>query len=367
MNTYSIPYLDLSVKDPELKAALLQSVEKVLDHGRIITGPEHQAFEEKIARYCEREHAIGMGSGTKALYLALLAMDIQTGDEVITTPLTWVATTNAITLTGATPVFVDVEDDLNINADLIEAAITPRTKAILPVHFTGQVCDMSKIMDIAHRHDLMVIEDAAQAFGARYEGHPAGSFGHAGCFSMNPMKTLNAYGEAGAVVTDSSCLRDRLLSLRHSGVINREDCHQPSINARLDTIQAAMLLVSLKYVQNKIDKRRKVAKTYQEEFEGILDCTQEKVGRYHCYYNFNVFPERREDLIEFLSSKGVETKIQHPLLMTQHTAYKGQFDAHVPLAEKLVKRLVSIPAHENMTSGDIEYVASCVREFHGVK
>lgn len=366
MIKHTVPYLDLTVKDPGLKAELLQAVEAVLDHGRIIAGPEHQQFEDEFATYCGRDYAIGMSSGTSALYLTMLGLDIQVGDEVITTPMTWVATTNAITLAGGVPVFVDVEEDLNINANLVEAAITSRTKAILPVHFTGQVCDMSKIMNIANKHNLLVVEDAAQAFASRFEDRPAGSFGHAACFSMNPMKTLNAYGEAGVVVTDSIELRDKLLSLRHAGVVNREDCHQPSINARLDTIQAAMLLVNMKHVLGKVEKRREHAAFYQKAFEGVVDCTQEKTGRYHTYYNFNIYLSCREELIDFLSSKGVETKIQHPLLMTQHTAYKDKLTAHIPVAEAMVKKLVSLPAHENMTVDEVKYVATCVREFYGV-
>ena len=197
-----VPFLDLTISNPILKKELLSSIDRVFSHGRIILGPEVQQFEEKIAEYCNRKFAVGTNSGTDALYFALRSLNIGTNDEVITTPLSWIATVNAIVLTGAKPVFVDIKNDLNINPDLIEDAITDKTKAILPVHFTGNMCDMIKINDLAQRNNLIVVEDAAQAFGSKLNDKPSGSFGDIACFSMNPMKVLNAYGEAGAIVTD---------------------------------------------------------------------------------------------------------------------------------------------------------------------
>ena len=230
-----IRYRNLSVSDPKLKAELLAAVEQVLDHGWLLLGPEHQEFEKVVADYCGRRHGIGMSSGTDALYFALKALEVGPGDEVIVTPLSWIATVNAIVLNGATPVFVDIDDSLNINADLIEAAITSATKAILPVHFTGRMCEIERIAAIADAHKLHLIEDGAQAFGASANGRMCGSFGILSCFSMNPMKVFNAYGEAGAVLTDDDDLKDRLHSLRYAGTINKQDCHTPSLNGRLDT------------------------------------------------------------------------------------------------------------------------------------
>ena len=363
--TMEIPYLDLSIKDPALKAELMEAVERVLDHGRFILGPEHQQFEEEVAGYCHRRFAAGVGSGTDALYLSLRALDMGPGDEVITTPLTWVATVNAIQLCGATPVFADIGEDLNMDADKIEAAITPRTKVILPVHFTGQMCDMDAIIKLAEKRGLTVIEDAAQAFGARDHGRPAGSFGLMGCFSMNPMKVLNGLGEAGAIVTDDEAIVERLRSLRYAGTVDREDCHWPSINGRLDTLQAAVLRVNLKHLDAKIEARRKVAEAYRQALDGVVECAKEKDGFRHSYYCFTIFTGRRQALREFLAAKGVETKIQHPLLMTQHTAYRGKFKADIPVAERLVERILCLPAHEDMTPGGIDYVASSILEFLG--
>ena len=305
-----VRYRDLSVKNPDLKKKLLQSVDRVLSHGQIMLGPEVGQFERKIAKLCHKKYAVGMNSGTDALYLALRSLNIGPGDEVITTPLSWVATLNSIILVGASPVFVDISEDLNINIDLIEKAITPRTKAIMPVHFTGKLCAMPRMQEIASKHGVALIEDAAQAFGAHINGAVAGSFGKIGCFSMNPMKVLCAYGEAGVVVTDEEDLYEKLLSLRYAGTINKEDCHYPSLNGRLDTIQAAMLLVNLKYVNQTIARHREIAKQYTDRLRDVVTCPQDD-GTCHVYYSYTIITDKRDELKEYLYSKGVETKIQH--------------------------------------------------------
>jgi len=285
---------------------------------------------------------------------------------VFTTPLTCIATENAIYLCGATPVFVDIGPDLNINADLIDEAITPRTKIILPVHFTGKLCDMTKIVEIAERNNVILVEDAAQAFGASFNGRMAGSFGQINCFSMNSMKVLNSYGEAGAVVTNDEGLRDKMLSLRYAGTINAEDCHIPSLNGQIDTIQAAMLLVSLRYYEDKVDRRRKMADFYSQALGEVVSCPKEEPGYHDVYYTYTIVAERRDQLREFLASKGIETKIHHPILMPYHTAYRDILPKpNIPMAEKQVARIVSIPSHENITLDEAEYVASSIREFYG--
>lgn len=358
-----VPFLDLAIKDADFRAELLDAVDGVLRHGRFIMGPEHDRFEDAIADYCGRRHCVGVGSGSDALYLTLRALDIGPGDEVITTPLTWVATTNAIVLTGATPVFVDIADDLNIDAGRIEAAVTERTKAILPVHFTGQMCDVDAIAAIAERHGLHLVEDAAQAFGAAYKDRKAGAFGVASCFSINPMKVFNGFGEAGAVTTDDAALADRLRALRYAGTINKEDCHWPSINGRLDTVQAAMLLKNLPRVAGKIEARRRVAARYRDRLDGAVVCPVEKPGHYHSYYSFTVLADHRDALRDHLANHGVETKVMHPILMPYHTAYKGRFDADIPNAEALVAKILCLPAHEDMTGEAVDYVAQCIKDF----
>ena len=359
---WKVPYRDLSIKDSILKEELLLAVENVLSHGRIILGPEVAEFERQISSFCKRRYAVGMNSGTDALYLSLRSLDIGPGDEVITTPLSWIATLNAITLTGATPVFVDIGDDLNINADLIESAITPKTKAILPVHFTGKICDMEKIIAIAYKHKLFVVEDAAQAFGARRDGIGAGSFGNIGAFSMNPMKVLCGYGEAGAVVTDDKDIYDKLISLRYAGTINKEDCHFPSLNGRLDTIQAAMLLVNLKYLKEKIKRTQEIAQKYTRSLKDIVICPQDD-GTSNVYYSYTIMTPRRDELKDYLESKGIETKIQHPILMPYHAAYKNRYQPKIPNAQRLVNQILCIPNEEILQTEQIDYVIAVIKEF----
>ena len=361
-----IPFLDLSVKDAALKSRLLSAVDAVLTHGRIVLGPEVEQLEGRLADYCQRRYAVGVNSGTDALYLALRALEIGPGDEVITTPLSWIATANAIAMCGATPVFVDIAEDLNIDPELIEGAITPRTRAVLAVHFTGKMCDVELISQIADRHGIHLVEDAAQSFGARFNDSMAGSFGTVSAFSMNPMKVFNAYGEAGAVVTDDEKLRDRLVSLRYAGTVDREDCHFPSLNGRIDTIQAAMLLVSLEQIEDKISRRRAVAKLYGEVLGDAVVCPKEGEGYFDVYYTYTILAERRDELKRYLETKGIETKIQHPILMPYHTAYRAGQRPEIPVAEHLVQRILCIPAHEDIERGEAEYVADCIREFYGV-
>ena len=357
-----VTYRDLRVKDAGLKDELMQSVDKVLTHGRIILGPEVEEFEKQASKFCQKKFGVGMNSGTDALYLALRSLDIGPGDEVITTPLSWIATLNAIVLCGATPVFVDISEDLNINSELVEQAITDRTKAIVPVHFTGKMCDIKKIAEIAKKHGIYLIEDAAQSFGAHIDGGIAGSFGDIGCFSMNPMKVLCAYGEAGLTVTDDEKLYEKMLSLRYAGTVNKENCYYPSLNGRLDTIQAAMLIVGLKYLEDKTERRRKIADIYTEALSDIVACPKDD-GTHHVYYSYTIVTDRRDELQEYLSSKGVETKVQHPILMPFHKAYCDKFKCNVPVAEKLVKQILCLPNQEDLSQEEVEHVIDSVKGF----
>jgi len=364
MNSIShkkIPYLDLSVKSDKKRKQLLHVVDKLLQHGRIVEGPEQIEFESVIAELCNSEYALGVGSGSDALYLALRAIDLGPGDEVIVSPLSWIATVNAIVLCGATPVFVDIDNDLNIDVNLIEAAITDNTKVILPVHYTGRMCNMDAINLLAKKYSIFVVEDAAQAFGASYNGIKAGSSGHIGAMSMNPMKVLSAYGEAGIVLTDDENIAESLKSLRYAGVVDKTDCITPSINAKMDTLQAAMLLVELEYIDQKIARRREIAKFYNERLTNKVECPIERTEELSVYYNYVIQTGDRESLMNYLNQKNIETKIHYPILMPQHTAFKNQYgDCQIPVAQSAVKKIISIPSHENLTDADIEYVADSI-------
>jgi dTDP-4-amino-4,6-dideoxygalactose transaminase len=362
-----VRYLDLRVNDQVHKEQLLAAMDNVLSHGVLVLGPEVKEFEDRVAESCCRKYAVGVSSGTDALYVALRALGIGPGDEVITTPLSWIATLNAIVVAGATPVFADIGHDLNMNADLIEDLITKRTKAIIPVHYTGRMCDMEQIGHIAENKNLVVIEDAAQSFKSSLAGRPAGSFGKIACFSMNAMKVFHSYGEAGAVVTDDEEVKDRMIALRYGGTLNREDCHYPSLNFRIQTLQAALLLVEYTRIDKIIARRREIAKVYNDALQDVVECPRENPGSVHVYYTYTIQADRRNELQAHLTRRGVETKIHHAILMPYHTAYKGKYEQAIPEAERIHKRILSIPNHEKLSEHEIDYVISSIREFYGVR
>ena len=358
-----VPFLDLRITDEQEKKELLEAVDKVFSHGRIVLGPEVKEFEDRVAASCGRGLGVGVNSGTDALYLALRAAGIGAGDEVITTSLSWVATANAIALTGATPVFADIQDDLNIDPASIETLITKKTKAIVPVHYTGKVCRMDRIMPLALKHYLLVIEDASQAFDASYQGGKSGSFGTMGVFSMNAMKVFASCGEAGMIVLDDKKIYERLISLRYNGTINREECVEVSLNGRLDTLQAAILLKRMPRVKGIITRRRQIALQYMQLLQGCVDLPREQAGETDVYYTFTIKTPRRDELKKYLEECGIETKIQHPILMPDQPAFAGKSYGSYPNASRLVKTILCLPANEKLSSDAIEYVAQCVRKF----
>lgn len=358
-----VPFLDLRVTDPDLKAEMLRGIEAVLDHGRVLLGPEVAAFEEQLAGYCGVRHAIGVGSGTDALLLAALAAGLGPDDEVIMPCLSFVGTANGITMSGARPVFCDVTADLVMDPNRAEERISPRTRAIMPVHFTGRLADMAALEDLCRRRGLMLIEDAAPAIGADFQGRRAGSFGRLGCLSLNPMKVLNALGEAGAVLTDDDSLRDRLLALRYNGMVDKESCHFPSVNARLDTLQAAALLPRLARLEAAIARRRAVAARYDQALAGLARLPERRPGYRDVYYTYTIRTPRREALATALAGDGIETRIQHPRIIPQHPAY-AEADLS-PYSEALaaVAEVLCLPCHENMSDEQADWVAERTRTF----
>lgn len=358
-----VPFLDLRIIDDKLRQDILTAIEKVLLHGPVVLGPEVYELEKRVADYCSRKYAVGVGSGTDALFLGLKALGIGPGDEVITTPLSWIATANAIVLTGATPVFADISDDLNIDPDSIEELITERTKAILPVHFTGKICRMDEIMKIADQYGLMVIEDAAQAFGALYHGRRAGSFGVIACFSMNPMKIFGACGDAGMILTDDENIYNKLKALRHNGMVDRTKCIEISLNGRMDTLQAVILLEKLNYLDDIIYKRRERANWYREMLYDVVILPEEKKDEFDIYYTYTIKTTFRDELMHFLNVHGIETQIQHKCLIPLQPAYRTCAKGSFENAKGLVKQILSIPVNETLSKDDIYYVAGCIRKF----
>ena len=351
--------------DAAQRQRLLSAIDTVLQHGRLVLGPEVQELERRVAARCGRKYAVGVDSGSTALLLGLRSVAIGPGDEVITTPLSWIATANAIAVAGATPVFADIGDDLNLDPTRVRELVTPRTRAIVPVHWTGKVCRMHALMEIADRHGLAVVEDAAQAFDASRHGRKAGSFGEVGCFSMNAMKVFAACGDAGMVVTDREDVYQRLLALRYNGTVNREKCVDVSLNGRLDTVQAAILLQRLEHVEGIIERRREVAGWYGEHLEGVVETPREAPGERDAWYTYTIRADRRDELKAFLESRGIETRIHHPYLMPEQPVYREAAQGKFPNAQRLVSRVLCLPSTEKITRAEVEYVAACIREFYG--
>ena len=363
-----VPYVDISAQHTPIKDELLAAMSRVIDHGQFILGDEVTEFEEKFSTLCEASYAVGVNSGTDALVFALKALGIGPGDEVITPPNSFVASASCIALVGATPVFADVLESYNMSPVCLEKAITPKTKAVLPVHLTGRPADMDRIMEVAKRYNLYVIEDCAQAVGAEYKGQKVGSLGDIGCFSLHPLKTLNACGDGGVITTNDSGIRQVLTTLRNIGLETRDNCVAWSNNSRLDTLQAAILLVKLKYLEKWTDARRANALVYQERLSGIREFQVPKDQKYEraVYHTFVALADRRDGLQQHLSNKGIGTAIHYPVpIHLQDVAQSlGHKSGSFPVAEAQADRIISLPIYPEMDQQQLIYVADCVRSFY---
>ncbi len=366
--TLDIPFVNLAAQHVALRDDLLKAVARVLEHGQFILGPEVTEFEQRFAAMCGLRHAIGVGNGTDALVLGLRALNIGPGDEVITVPNSFVSTVSAIVMVGARPVFVDTGDDLNIDVGQIDAAISARTRALLPVHLTGRPADMGPLMKIAGARRLHVVEDAAQATGATQNGRAAGSFGTVGCFSFHPLKTLNACGDGGVVVTDDPQLAERLRLMRNIGLKTREECVEWSGNSRLDTLQAAMLLVKLQYVNEWVEARRANARAYCRLLADVpqLELPKERPNERAAYHTFVIQAERRDALSAFLASRGIRTAIHYRVPIHLHPVSRslGYRRGAFPAAERQAERILSLPIYPELTSDQLAYIAATIRDFY---
>ena len=361
-----IPFLNLSAQFASIREELLPAVAEVLEGAHYVLGPKVKDFEDAFASYCGASHAIGVNNGTSALHLALVAADIGSGDEVITTPLTFMATAAAILYAGATPVFVDIDrESRNMDPALIEAAITPRTKAILPVHLYGQMADMPRISAIAEKYGLLTIEDAAQAHGAEWNGKRAGSWGHMACFSFYPGKNLGACGEAGAVVTSDDALAARLRSLRDWGQEGRYNHVLPGFNARMEAVQGAVLGVKLRYLEQWTERRRAIAAMYDKELSAVpgLALPVQSPSARHVYHIYAVRIPDRTGLQRRLAELGVGTGIHYPQAVHQLTCYKAMpFAQGVwPQAEKCAAEVLSLPMCPMLADEDVLRVCDAIK------
>ena len=365
MSTTRIPFLDVAAAYAELQEELDEAVRKVMSSGQFILGPEVTAFEEDFAAYCEVDHAIGVGSGLDALRLILLGYGVGNGDEVLVPSNTFIATWLAVTQAGATPVPVE-PDPLthNVTAEGVEAALTDATKAIMPVHLYGQPADMDAIAALGRERGIPVIEDAAQAQGARYRGRRAGSLGDAAGFSFYPGKNLGAVGDAGAVTTDDPELADRIRMLRNYGSKVKYHHDLPGMNSRLDSVQAAALRVKLRHLDDWNERRRAVAARYLERLDGIDGLTLPAAPDWAepVWHLFVVRHPRRDALQERLAEAGVDTIIHYPIPPHLTGAYAAEFEgAALPVAERLADEVLSLPMGPQLPLDDADRVAEAVR------
>jgi dTDP-4-amino-4,6-dideoxygalactose transaminase len=366
MSAFIVPYTFFQGKNGPIREKLVQAFESVLDSGRYIMGPETQEFEKEFAGYCETARAVGMADGTSALHIVLRALGIGPGDEVITAPNSFIASAASIDLVGATPVFADVREDLNIDPAKVEAAITERTRAIMPVHLTGRPARMKEIMEIAKARDLFVIEDAAQAVGAKLEGRKVGSWGTAACFSLHPLKNLHAFGDGGMVTTNDSSLADQVAKMRNHGLRNRQDCDFFGFNARLDELQAALLRVQLRELEGWTGERRRLALRYNHLLKPFVTVPEENPGEYCVFQTYVAQVERRDQLQEFLRTNGVEALVHYPVpIHLQPAAKKLNYtEASFPVASRTCDRILSLPLYPGMTDAQQDLVAELIAKFY---
>lgn len=366
----NVPFVDLKAQYGPIASDVDAAMRRVIANADFILGDELRAFERDFAQYCEADFAVGVDSGISALELALRAYDISPGDEVITTTHTFIATVSAVSFTGAQPVLVDIDPQTyTIDPAAAEAAITSRTKAILPVHLYGQAADMDAILDIAKKHNLVVIEDACQAHGGRYKGKRLGSLGDAGCFSFYPAKNLGCYGDGGALVTNKPDIAEKVRMLRNYGQREKYRHEYMAYNRRLDTLQAAILRVKLAHLDDWNAARRKAASLYDEllgDVEGVTTpCACE--DRFHVYHLYVIEHDRRDALMAHLRGSGVSAGLHYPTPVHLQPCYAelGVSEGSLPASERAATRVLSLPMYPEITEEMVRYVCDVVRTSAG--
>jgi dTDP-4-amino-4,6-dideoxygalactose transaminase len=362
-----IPFFDLTKQYASIQSEIDDATARVLKSGWYILGEQVRAFEKEFAAYIGTRHAIGVGSGTEALHLALLALGVGAGDEVITVPNTAVATVAAIELTGARAVLCDVRpDSMLIDIEQLERAITPRTKAVIPVHLFGQSADLNPILQLARAKNIFVLEDCAQAHGATYHGKRVGSYGDIAAFSFYPTKNLGAYGDGGAIVTNDAALAERVNLLRQYGWRERYASDIKGMNSRLDELQAAVLRVKLRHLDAWNAARRERAALYTELLRTVTPPREMAYGQavYHLYV---VQSSQRQSLISHLQARGIGTAIQypHPIHLQPAYANLGYREGDLPVAERLAREILSLPLYPELSLDDVRVAAQAVNEFKG--
>ncbi len=363
----NIPMVDLKAQYHSLKTEMDAAVLRVLEESSFIMGPDVKRLEEEISRYMEVRHAIAVGSGTEALHIALMAAGIGPGDEVIVPTFTFIATSEVVALLGAKPVFADIDAaTFNIDPADVEKKITDRTKALIPVHLYGQSADMDRIMEIAKRHTLLVVEDCAQAMGATWKGIKVGTIGDVGCLSFFPSKNLGGYGDGGMIVTNRDDIGEKAKAIRVHGSSKKYFHHLLGLNSRLDTLQAAILRVKLPHLDRWNEMRRTAAAAYDRALEGTPFITPKVApDAHHVYHQYTIRTPLRNDLQEFLKEKGVASMIYYPLCLHHQEVYRGGGAplCSLPVAERAQDEVLSLPMCPDLTPEQVAYVAGALMEF----
>ena len=362
-----VPYLDLAAQLRPIRAEIDAALAHALDHNTFCLGPDVARFEQDFAKYCNASHCVAMNSGTSALHIALRLLDIGPGDEVITTPYTFVATSWAISYCGAKPIYVDIDDNtFNLDPALVERAITPRTKAILPVHLYGHPCDLDALLAICRKHKLPLVEDAAQAHGAKYKDRTVGTFGETSCFSFYPAKNLGACGEGGALITNNETHAARARSLREHGSTKRYHHDEVGYNYRMEGIQGAVLGVKLKHLPTWQAGRRRVAQRYAELLgDTPLHLPTAAVHAESAWHLYTVRHPRRDELKVHLDQNGIGNAVHYPLPLHLQKCYAhlGHQPGDFPIAEQAAKECLSLPMFAELTDEQLQSVAQTVKQF----
>ncbi len=363
-----VSFVNYQVSFKNLKKEINKAIQGVLSRGDLILRKDVEDFEKRLADFVGVKYAVGLNSGTDALFFSLKAAGIGPGDEVITVSHTFVASIAVIVQAGAKPILVDVKEDFTMDMDKIEKIISSKTKAIIPVHLNGRMCNMDRIMEIADKHNLIVIEDSAQALGASFKGRRAGSIGLTGCFSFYPAKILGCAGDGGALTTNDPGIAEKIRLLRDHGQKTKREIVCYGWNSRLDNLQAAILNVKMNYLKSWLNKRRQIAKIYNKNLGGIkevvLPPAPDADSRYFdVYQNYVLRAEKRDELFDFLKEKGVETLIKDP---TPNHWQKGLGISNfkLPLSEQLAREVISLPMYPELTKSQQQYIIKCIKNFY---
>ncbi len=364
MSQKKIPYINLSIQWQEEKDALLPIIEEVMSNGQYVGGKHIERFEQSVKNLCATKYCVALNSGTDALVCALVACDIKRGDEVITPPNSFIASTAAIVHIGGQPVFADVLPDQTIDPKKIETLITSKTKAIMPVHLTGKMCQMDKILSIAEKYGLSVIEDCAQAIGSMYNGKLSGSLGKVGCFSTHPLKNLNACGDGGFIVTNDKKIAEKIKSIRNHGIIDRNVIEEFGYVSRMDNLQAAILNYRIKKLPKVIKQRRANAHYYCSLLKDTnILLPFEESNQFSTFHTFVIQSNKRNEIIELLKKNNIETAIHYPIPIHLQPASKslGYKLGDFPVTEEQSRNILTLPVHQYLTKSDIKKISEIVK------